>query len=116
MVPGTVFQLVGQSFHRWVIVSVEREGRVLALNITDREWTPDSPCLIEQHEHPSLSKPSAIYYKKARTFIADEVRKELALQRSVRLLAPCPPNLLARIISGAFASDEFTASLLKFLQ
>src|SRR5258706_478217 len=97
--PGTVFQLIPEGDnHFWIVVSRERHGLVLAVNTTDAEKCPDSPCKINVGDHPSITKPSSIYYRKAREFDGRKIDKELANGRYVRRLPDCSPLILQRII------------------
>jgi hypothetical protein len=54
---GATFKLKGtpeDNFHFWIIVGYEKHGRVLAINVTDEKWSPDSPCKISVGDHPVI--------------------------------------------------------------
>ena len=59
-IPGTAFQLVGDEFHRWIVISTVKDGKVLAVNVTDEANCPNSPCKVHVGDHPSNTKRSAI--------------------------------------------------------
>ncbi|MEI7730759.1 MAG: hypothetical protein WCO56_14390 [Verrucomicrobiota bacterium] len=112
---GTAFQLVGDSNHPWFVVSKVMGNKVLAVNITDAEKCSDRSCLIGVAEHPIVTKPSAVFYKKAREFDAKKLEKELDKGLNVRRLEKCEQRLLERIIQGALKSDDLTAKFLRYV-
>lgn len=115
--PGTVFQLrLDGGNHFWVVISAPRNGKILAVNVTDARNAPDSPCQINCGDHPEITKPSVIFYRKSREFDAAMVDAQIADGRAVRKLADCSPELLQRIIDGAKAADDFTIRLLDYLR
>ena len=113
--PGTVFQLKGDDFHRWVIVSGIKDGKVLAVNITDETNCPDSPCKLKKGDHSSLTKDSAVFYKKAREFSAAAIDQELKSGANIRALDNCSAEVLDRIIKGAAKADDLTPRLREYL-
>jgi hypothetical protein len=60
MNPGTVFQLVGESFHPHIVISEPLENRVLVCNLTDKKKCKDSPCFFKAGEHEWITKESGI--------------------------------------------------------
>ena len=94
--PGTVFQIRGQGYHFWVIISKPLDGKVLMVNVTDKENCPDSPCHLDSTDHPAFTKPCAIFYRLARTPEEKNVDRELASQQQVRQLADCSESSMAR--------------------
>lgn len=115
--PGTVFQLrLDGGNHFWVVISEPRNEKILAVNVTDAKNSPDSPCRLDHRDHPEITKPSAIFYRKSREFDAAMVDAQIADGRVVRKLADCSPELLQRIIDGARAADDFTIRLLDYLR
>lgn len=115
-IPGTAFQLVGDEFHRWIVISTVKDGKVLAVNVTDEANCPNSPCKVHVGDHPSITKPSAIFYKKAREFSAAAIDNELQSGINIRQLDDCSQELLGRIIHGAHHADDLTARLLDYLK
>lgn len=114
--PGTVFQIVPEGDnHFWVVISAPLNGMVLAVNITDIENCPDSPCKIAIGEHECVRKESAVHYRKAREF--DEGMVDLQLQNPelVRQLQECSPDLLRKIVEGAKNADDLTLRFLDYL-
>jgi hypothetical protein len=114
---GTCFQLIpeGEDHHFWIVISKVVNGRVLVANITDSAKCFDSPCHFEVGEHATILKPSAVYYKKARTFNAKSVDERLAEGQFVRQLPDYPIELVDKIIAGARKADDLTLKLLKYL-
>src|SRR6266850_2129085 len=107
--PGTVFQIIPEGGnHFWIIISKEKDGLVLAVNTTDVRHCPDSACKVQVRDHPAITKPSAIYYRKAREFEASKIDALCAEGDLVRQLDDCSSVLLQRIISGAKKADDLT--------
>ena len=116
MLRGAAFQLKGtpdDRFHIWVIVG-EKNGKALAINITDECWSPDSTCKFSAGEHPSITKSSVVFYKKARIFSSAAVAAELASGTSVRRFQDFPDAILNKIKAGAICANDFTASYLAY--
>lgn len=114
---GATFRLKGSSedcFHLWIIVGKEMYGRVLAINITDERWSPDSPCKINIEDHSEITKPSVVFYKKAREFSAKLVAEQLDSQIAVTRFEDASEELLKRIEENASKSDDFTSRLLSY--
>jgi hypothetical protein len=111
--PGTAFWPIGA--HPWVVVSRTIKGKVLAVNITDADHCPDSTCKLNVGDHPCITKPSAIYYKKAREFDAAKIDQELSSGKNAKKLAPCSQQLLNKIIRGARDADDLTARFRDYL-
>jgi len=86
------------------------------VNVTDRENIRDHSCLIEIVDHESITIPSAIYYKKAKTFSASGVARALKQGDGLKIWKRCSDVLLKRIIEGAFKSDDFNEDLLDYLR
>jgi hypothetical protein len=115
--PGTVFRPnADPDFHRWVIISKEHKGRVLMVSITDRTKMPDHSCLIDVGDHGSITKPSAVYYKKAITQPFEGVKKAIAAGSGLTIYEDCSPELLARIIQGALRSEDLSEHFLEYLK
>src|ERR1035437_8665807 len=105
--PGTVFQLIPEGGnHFWVVISKEKNGMVLAVNTTDSQKCPDSPCFLQIGDHPAITKPTAIIYRKAREFESRKIDEQIASGRYVRQLVDCNATLLQKIISGAKVADN----------
>jgi hypothetical protein len=113
--PGTVFRPNTEpDFHRWVIISMEYRGRVLMVNITDREKLRDHSCLIDVGEHDSITKPSAVFYKKAMAMPAKGVSEALAKGEGITIYNPCGDALLRRIVESAKRS-HISEPMLEYL-
>lgn len=111
--PGTAFWPAGA--HPWVVISRTIKGKVLAVNLTGVDNCPDSPCKVNVGDHPSIKKPSAIFYRKAREFEAAKIDHELSSGVNAKKLAPCSKELLNRIIRGARQADDLTARFRDYL-
>ena len=114
--PGSVFQLVGDGHHCWIVISLVRNGTVLAVNITDVKHSPDSPCKLNVGDHPHITKPSVAYFRKAREFDAQSIDREIQAGIAVRQLPDCRPDVLQRIIDGAKIADDLTCRFLEYLR
>lgn len=116
-IPGTVFQLVPEGGnHFWIVISKEKDGLVLAVNFTDGENWPDSPCLLQPGEHPEIKKPSTICYRRAHEFESQKIDALCAQGTLVRQLANFSPALLQRVIDGAKKADDLTLRFLDYLE
>jgi hypothetical protein len=114
--PGTIFQLIQEgNNHFWVVISAPRNGLVLAVNATDSRKCLDSPCHFATGEHPIITKPTAIIYRKAREFDPEKIDNEIADGKRIRGLGKLPLPLLQRIIEGARVSDDLTSRLLTYI-
>ena len=114
--PGTVFQLVGDGHHFWIVISPVRNGNVLAVNITDVKHSPDSTCKLNVGDHPGITKSSVAYYRKAREFDEQAIDREIQAGLAVRQLPDCRPAVLQRIINGAIIADDLTCRFLEYLR
>ena len=116
-IPGTAFQVIPEGGnHFWVLISPVKNGRVLAVNITDVEHCPDSPCVLEIGDHPAITKRSVLYYRQAREFEAAKIDTLIAGGVQVRKLADCSNAVLARMIQGAKVADDLTCRFLEYLR
>jgi len=71
---GTVFQIIPEGGnHFWFVISHEKDGLLLAVNVTDAVNCPDSTCVLNPGDHPAIVKPSAVYYRKARLFESQKI-------------------------------------------
>lgn len=88
------------------------------VNITDRATCKDHSCLIDVGDHESITKPSAVFYKKALLQPYAGVKRALALgaKAGLTIYADCSAELLARIIDGAFRSEHLSEHLLDYLR
>jgi hypothetical protein len=112
---GTIFRLKGDRFHRWIVISEPKNGKVLCVSVIDESKCPDSPCKIKIGDHACITKPSSISYFHAREFGADAIDRELAAGTNVESWANCSQQLVARIITGAKKADDLTAKFLDYL-
>lgn len=114
-VPGTIFRLKGDTFHRWIVISNPKDGKVLCVSVTDEEKCPDSPCKIGVGEHLSITKPSAVSYRHAREFGAYAIDQEIASGINVDSWPNCSTELVEKIVAGANIADDLTARFLDYL-
>src|ERR1700722_4059441 len=95
---GTCFQLLHNletdDNHFWIVISKSVDGRVLVVNMTDSAKCPDLSCQLKVGEHSTITKPSAIFYKKTRVFEASKIDAELASAKYVRQMPNFPQNLM----------------------
>ncbi|HEY1662643.1 MAG TPA: hypothetical protein VGI03_09510 [Verrucomicrobiae bacterium] len=116
---GTCFQLLlnpeTEKNHFWIVISEIVDGRVLVANITDSLKCPDSPCHFTVDEHSTITKPSAVHYKRCRAYIAANIDIELSRGVSIRQLPDYPKPLVDRIIAGAKLADPITFKFQKYL-
>jgi hypothetical protein len=113
---GTGFQLIGDEYHYWFVVSEEKNGKVLALNVTDEKHCPDSPCKLNEGDQAEIKKPSVVFYKKAREFPAQELDKQIQSGERIRKLTDCPQETLKRMVDGAFKATDLTLKFLNYFQ
>jgi hypothetical protein len=115
---GTCFQVIPEGDnHFWIVISKIFDGRVFVVNITKSVKCPDSPCHFAVGEHSTITEPSAVFYRKARTFSATNVDAQLADGQLVRRLEDYPPELVKRIIDGAQTPDcGLTLKFLKYIE
>ena len=112
---GTAFQITGDAFHYWIVVA-EKNGQVLALNLTDVKNCSHSPCIFRTGEHPIITKDSAVNYRKAREFSAAKLQEEFGRGTNVKPLSSFDDSLTKRMIEGAQRSDDLTARLLNYFR
>lgn len=112
---GTVFRLLAEDTHPWIIISEERDGFVFAVSVTDASKHPNSSCMLKAGEHEGISKNSAVYYRKCRELDVREVKRNLHRYATIYPNL-CSKPMLQRIIAGAFASEDMTARLLIYLR
>ena len=115
---GTAFQGTWMDTHLWVVISEPTSGgEVLCVNLTDSKNYPESTCHLAIGDHEFITKPSAIVYKSKGL----KLWSVTALQNSidsqmVRQYDDFKPEIIKRIIEGAFASDDmppFRLALIK---
>ena len=115
--PGLFFQLIPEGGnHFWVVISPVMNGLVLAVNITDFENCPQSPCVFEAGAHAVITKRSVAFYRKAREFEARKIDHLLEAGQYLRRLQDFPPELLERLVAGARKADDLTFRFRKYLQ
>jgi hypothetical protein len=112
---GLVFQPLAEGCHPWIIISEERDGKVLAVNITDVSGFNNPTCVLGIGDHPIVTKPSAVYYKIAQEFIVTKLEKNLKKYCTVHKDL-CSNEVLARIIEGALIDEDFTPRLREYLE
>jgi hypothetical protein len=113
--PGLAFQLKGDGNHLWIVISKEKDGKVLSVNATDSKNAADSPCQIAEGEHEWIKKPSAIFYRKAREFSVTEVEKQISSGTALIRHKDASPELLGKIIEAAFQAEDLTRRFLDYL-
>jgi hypothetical protein len=106
----------GIQAHLWVVVSEPHKSRndVLAFNLTDRIHYPTCPCILHPHDHPKITKPSAVRYFapkfwEAHTLIA-RIKDGTFIQYQNASSA-----VVNKIIDGAYLSDDLDPLCLEYL-
>jgi len=113
---GTVFQPLAEDMHPWFIISDEKNGKVLAVNVTDFHKCPDSPCVLNVGDHESIVKKSAVHYYYSQVYAVKKLQKDLVKYCTV-FKTPCSKEVMGRIIAGAFVPDnDLTGKLLDYLR
>lgn len=112
---GTVFTLPIEGSHPYIVVSDEKGGYYLVVNVSDADKHPDCPCFIEQGEHAAITKRSAVLYKKAQELpakgFAETLKKTTVYEDRVTAA------VLQRIRDGAYAKDsELTLKLRRYFE
>ena len=106
MKAGDVFYLPDAAGgHPNFALEVFADGSVITCNFTDYSNHADKTCVIEDNEHPAITKKSAVYFRGAH-----HCETEDALAALERLITsrkePLSPELLARIRQGALDSPR----------
>ena len=101
---GTVFQPLAEGMHPWFIISDERDGKVLAVNISDADKHPESTCFLFRDEHESVKKDSGVFYRQAMLMEVTKLKKDL--KQYCTVFPDCPEEILKRIIAGALHEDS----------
>jgi hypothetical protein len=79
---------------------------VLTVNATDKDHHPELTCILTPADHPSITKNSAIWFKKWKPRNATAMGIVLASGNGVRLCPNLSDPLLRRIISGMVACED----------
>jgi hypothetical protein len=113
---GCTFQLCGKGNHLRVVISKSHgdDGRVLVVNLTDAQNWQDTACVVQPGEHPFVTKPSAIAYRKAMAVSPETILEHIKRGTFARS-DDMPAQVLQRTIDGAKASDDLPQKFLKYL-
>jgi hypothetical protein len=82
------------------VVTNAVNGKVLAVNVTDADHYPESPCKLAVGEHAVITKPSVIKYPEAVEIPERGMSIALGLGVAVRHCPDLHPEVLARVIAG----------------
>ena len=90
---------------------------VLLVNISSiKSGVPlDSTCILNIGDHPFVSKPSFIYYKKAEIFSVVGIEQQIA-EGSYTLREDCSDEVFTRILAGFELSEDVALKVYKFYQ
>ena len=100
--PGVCFQIQGDGYHLKVVVTFpDKDANVLLFGLTGVENVNDRLCVFDAGDHPFITKPSAIAYRR-RWLLPYSGFDASRLKFHQRF--PC--EHLVRIIEGAHLSEE----------
>ena len=93
--------------HLWVVSSAPTEEGVVIFNFTKAKPGFDSTCTIYPEEHPFVTEPTIVFYRKGRllTPAAEETMRNM---NCFVMKEPVTPALLRKIQLGALASRYTT--------
>ncbi len=115
---GTAFQAAGLENHLWIVISAPtEEGEVVCVNITDARHYPESACHINLGDHDFITKPSVIMYKSkgVRLYPVSAIANGFN-SGMLKRHPDFKPEVIKRIIDGAFASDDMPPFQLKHIK
>ena len=90
---------------------------VLLVNISSvKNNTPiDSTCLLNIGDHPFITKPSFVYYKKAEIFSVTGINQQIA-EGNYTVKEDCDNEVFNRILNGFSISDDVKLKVLRFYE
>lgn len=95
------------------VIEAFPDGSVITCNFTENTRGSDKTCIVQQGEHPSITKPSVVNYAKAHHCEAGTPIN--ALERLIESHKdPLSPELLAKVRKGALDSPR-TSDRIKLL-
>ena len=102
--PGCVFRNTGVMGHRWVVVAIAEEGKILLAN-------QKATCVLHSGEHPGITHDSYILFAMAREYSYEQLA---GLIREGNLVPDGQLNeqALCRIQQALFI-DRYTPDFLK---
>lgn len=109
---GTVFIPPFSGAHRWFVISNNIGGEVLTVNITDAKHE-DSTCILQPGDHVCVEKLSAVVYRRAKSWLVQELERNLGACTVYEELAG--EALLQRMRTGAVKSEDLAKKFLKFV-
>lgn len=113
---GTAFQVNGAGNHLWVVISAPIvDGKVVCVNITDANNYPESTCRLAVGDHEFITKPSVMMYKKAKLW-RDAYIDSSIISGQINQHPNVRREIMARIIDGAFRSDDIAPYLLAYIK
>lgn len=88
---------------------------VLLVNISTikQDIDYDLTCIVEVGDHPFVTRPSYIYYRKADIFGADSLSRNVA-EGAFQVHQPCSDELFTRILNGFDISEDVRLKVKKF--
>ena len=90
---------------------------VLLVNISSikQDLEYDTSCILQVGDHPFISKPSYIYYRKADIFGIETIKRSVA-QGDFTIHQDCNESVFQRILDGFKISDEVRRRVLQFYE
>src|SRR5436309_3396470 len=115
---GTTVKLAREGFtsHLWIVVSDPHpeQNLVLAFNLTDEKHYPSSACILLPGEHEFIEKRSAVRYFSPKLWEAEQLKARIQ-DGTFREYAKSSEALLAKIVRGAYFSEDLEPHFLRFL-
>lgn len=120
---GTILIPSGPTKHLHFVCSdpvfYPRVGKecVLLVNISsiNGDIIHDSTCELNVGDHPFITKPSYVYYKKAELFGSENIERNVAAGE-FQIHAPCDEDVFKRILKGFDASDDVSRKVYNFYE
>ncbi|MDC5850904.1 hypothetical protein OPW32_17050 [Vibrio europaeus] len=90
---------------------------ILVVNITSIQdgIEHDGSCVLDVGDHPFITHPSYVYYRRADIFGVDTVRRNID-DGTIDVHSPCGDGTFKRILEGFELSDDVTPKIYNFYQ
>jgi hypothetical protein len=75
----------------------------------------DGTCLLNIGDHPFITKPSFVYYKKAEIFSVTGINQQIA-EGNYMVQEDCDDEVFSRILNGFAVSDDVKRNVFKFYE
>ena len=109
--PGCVFRNTGVMGHRWVVVAIAEEGKMLLANWTSLRPNQKATCVLHPGEHPGITHDSYILFAKAQEYSYEQLA-ELIREGNLVSDGQLNEQTLCRIQQALFI-DRYTPDFLK---